>query len=67
MKFIEAALPGWEGRFYDIFLLRRNPIMKKMLAILVAVTLCLGMAAIAEETYSVGVCHNFSRYQFSDQ
>ena len=30
--------------------------MKKMLAILVAVTLCLGMAAIAEETYSVGVC-----------
>ena len=30
--------------------------MKKMLAILVAVMLCLGMAAIAEETYSVGVC-----------
>ena len=30
--------------------------MKKMLAILVAVTLCLGMAAIAEGTYSVGVC-----------
>ena len=30
--------------------------MKKMLAILVVAVLCLGMTAIAEETYTVGVC-----------
>ena len=30
--------------------------MKKMLAILVVVVLCLGMTAIAEGTYTVGVC-----------
>ena len=30
--------------------------MKKLLAILVAAVLCLGMAAIAEETYTVGIC-----------
>ena len=30
--------------------------MKKLLAILVAVVLCLGMAAVAEETYTVGIC-----------
>ena len=30
--------------------------MKKLLAILVASVLCLSMAAIAEETYAVGVC-----------
>ena len=30
--------------------------MKKLLAILVAALLCLSMAAIAEETYAVGVC-----------
>ena len=30
--------------------------MKKLLAILVAVVLCLGMTAVAEETYTVGVC-----------
>ena len=30
--------------------------MKKLLALLVAVMLCLGMAAVAEETYTVGVC-----------
>ena len=30
--------------------------MKKLLAILVAAVLCLGVAAVAEETYTVGVC-----------
>jgi len=30
--------------------------MKKLLAIVVAVVFCLGMAAVAEETYTVGVC-----------
>ena len=30
--------------------------MKKLLAILVAAVLCLGVAAVAEETYAVGVC-----------
>ena len=30
--------------------------MKKLLAILVAALLCLSMAAIAEETYTVGIC-----------
>ena len=30
--------------------------MKKLLAILVAVVLCLGVSAVAEETYAVGVC-----------
>ena len=30
--------------------------MKKLLAILVATVLCLGVAAVAEETYAVGVC-----------
>ena len=30
--------------------------MKKLLAILVASVLCLSMAAIAEETYTVGIC-----------
>ncbi len=30
--------------------------MKKLLAILVAAVLCLGMTAVAEETYTVGVC-----------
>lgn len=30
--------------------------MKKLLAIIVAAILCLGMAAVAEETYTVGVC-----------
>ena len=30
--------------------------MKKLLAIVVAAILCLGMAAVAEETYTVGVC-----------
>ena len=44
MKFIEAALPGWEGRFYDIFFHRRNPVTKKLRAISVAVMLCLGVA-----------------------
>jgi len=49
-------LSGWEGRFYDTFFLRRNTIMKKLLAILVVAVLCLGMTAIAEATYTVGVC-----------
>ena len=30
--------------------------MKKMIAILIAAILCLGIGAIAEETYSVGIC-----------
>ena len=30
--------------------------MKKLLAILIVATLCLGMTAVAEETYSVGIC-----------
>ena len=30
--------------------------MKKLLAIVVAAVLCLGMVAVAEETYTVGVC-----------
>ena len=30
--------------------------MKKLLAVLVTVVLCLGIAAVAEETYTVGVC-----------
>ena len=54
-RIIEAALQ-MGGRFYDTFFLRRNPIMKKLLAILVASVLCLSMAAIAEETYTVGIC-----------
>ena len=30
--------------------------MKKLLAVVIAAILCLGMAAVAEETYTVGVC-----------
>ena len=30
--------------------------MKKLLAILIAVLLCAGMTAVAEETYTVGIC-----------
>ena len=30
--------------------------MKKLLAIMIVAMLCLGMTAVAEETYSVGIC-----------
>ena len=52
----EGGSSGWEGRLFDKIHVGRNFEMKKILAVLIAVFLFTGAAAMAEGTYSVGVC-----------